>query len=76
MIAEGWIKSQPDKKDKRLINYSLTETGKTMVMTHWPDARQFAADIADLFDDNEFQQFKEMLDRANEQCDARLEEGK
>ena len=37
-------------------------------------ANRAAADIAELFDSSEFNQMKDMLDRANELCDARLQE--
>ena len=72
MIANGWVASMPDNNDKRRVRYQLTATGKKLVARHWPDAKQFAQDIAELFDDEEFEQFKVMLDRASAACDVRL----
>ncbi len=75
MISNGWLKSRPDEKDKRRIRYELTGEGAKLVKRHWPAARQFAADMAELFDGKEFDQFREMLDRANASCDDRLAQG-
>lgn len=72
MISNGWIESRPDKKDKRRTRYELTREGSKLIGKHWPDAKQFAADIAELFSKEEFNQFKEMLERASAACDARL----
>ncbi|MGI9356705.1 MAG: MarR family winged helix-turn-helix transcriptional regulator [Rhizobiaceae bacterium] len=74
MISDGLITSRPDEDDMRRIKYELTAAGTKIIKKHWPDAKRFAADIAELFDSSEFNQMKDMLDRANELCDARLQE--
>lgn len=72
MIAQGWVISRPDDTDLRRIQFSLSQAGQDIVQASWPDAKDLAADTAQLFDDAEFQLFKQMLDRANAACDARL----
>lgn len=70
--SRGWLKSNSDNDDQRRILYRLTEPGEEVIRQRWPDARQFAADIAELFDEKEFTQFRDYLDRAHHLCDARL----
>ncbi len=72
MISEGWIASRPDQDDQRRIQYSLTDAGTKIIKAYWPRAQQFAADIAELFDDDEFIKIRDMLDRANALCDERI----
>jgi len=72
MIDQGWVKSRADDTDQRMVKYALTEAGTQLIETYWPDAKQFGADISSLFSASEFEQFREMLDRANASCDERL----
>jgi len=72
MIEMGWISGRFDDDDQRRIQFALTDSGKELVQKIWPEAKKFAAEMSELFDKNEFIQFKEMLDRANASCDARL----
>lgn len=72
MVIKGWIANRPDADDQRRTLYSLTDSGATLVEKFWPDAKLFAADIAELFDKDEFEQLRAMLDKANALCDARL----
>ena len=72
MVAQGWLTSRVDKTDQRRIQYELTEAGAALVHRHWPEAKQFAADIRGLFNETEFKLFRDMLDRANADCDERL----
>ena len=72
MISDGWIESRPDPVDHRRIQYKLTAEGERIIEENWPHAKAFAADLAELFDEDEFDQFKTMLDKANEAIDVRL----
>lgn len=74
MISKGWIASRSDENDQRRIQYTLTENGTKIIDNIWPQAQQFAGDIAELFDEDEFDQFKKMLDRSNVSCDTRLKD--
>ena len=76
LISLGWVRDRPDDEDQRRIIYELTEPGVQVIETYWPKARQFAADVAVLFDEDEFYHLREMLDRVHTLCDARLEPGK
>lgn len=72
MITAGWVTSRPDREDSRRIQFELTKDGEALIKEFWPKAKEFAADIGDLFTDQEFNQFKSMLNTANASCDARL----
>ena len=72
MITAGWVTSRPDRDDDRRIQFELSQSGEALIKECWPKAKEFAADIGDLFTDQEFNQFKDMLNRANTSCDARL----
>lgn len=47
-----------------------------IIEENWPHAKALAADLAKLFDEDEFDQFKPMLDKANEAIDVRLKHSK
>lgn len=72
MISAGWVAGRPDDGDQRRIQFNLTKAGENLVKMIWPEAKKLAEDIAELFDENEFEQFKGLLDKANLFCDARL----
>jgi DNA-binding MarR family transcriptional regulator len=72
MVTKGWVESRPDPVDHRRIQYRLTEGGTALVEENWPHAKAFAANLAGLFDEDEFDQFKAMLDKANSAFDQRL----
>ncbi len=72
MLTAGWITSRPDRDDNRRIQFELSPTGEALIEQYWPKAKQFAADLGALFDKDEFEKFKEMLDRANASCEIRL----
>lgn len=72
MIANGWLSNRSDQNDKRQIRYELTETGEILVATHWPEAKKFASEIAELFNQEELDNFMEMLNRAKGLCDEML----
>lgn len=72
MIGKGWINSRPDEEDQRRIQYKLTDNGAAIVQDVWPHAKALANDMAGLFGESEFEQFKGMLDKASVSCDARL----
>lgn len=75
MISDGLIESRPDSVDQRRIQYRLTPAGELVIEENWPHAKAFAADVAELFDDEEFEQFKMMLDKTNEAIDERMKNG-
>lgn len=72
MIAKGWVRSRADENDQRRINFELTDSGVALVEHYWPEAKQFAADVKELFSEEEFEQFKVMLERVTELCNKRL----
>ena len=72
MIREGWVVAREDGRDLRRIQFELTETGQALIREYWPKAKAFAADVGALFTEEEFQQFKEMLERVNASCDDRM----
>ncbi len=74
MISKGWVESRDDMQDKRRIQYDLTRDGIKIVEKIWPDAKLLAADISNIFSDTEFVQLKNLLDRANASCEARLKD--
>lgn len=75
MIDLDWVASRADPMDHRRIQYKLTEKGAALIEQNWPHAKGFAADVAELFDDDEFVQFREMLDKVNGAFDKRLKNG-
>ncbi|WP_299026259.1 MarR family winged helix-turn-helix transcriptional regulator [uncultured Sulfitobacter sp.] len=75
MTAKGWIESRADPIDHRRILYRLTNEGASIIEENWPHALDFAANVASLFDEDEFDKFKTMLDKANQAFDQRLKNG-
>ncbi|MBL4785953.1 MAG: winged helix DNA-binding protein [Cohaesibacteraceae bacterium] len=74
MEKKGWVVRTKDKKDRRLVLFSMTDQGKAMFQTFWPDAQALSQDVRNLFDEEEFNQLRDGIDRANDRLDALLEE--
>ncbi|MBL4785457.1 MAG: winged helix DNA-binding protein, partial [Cohaesibacteraceae bacterium] len=74
MEKKGWVIRTKDKKDRRLVLFSMTDQGKAVFQTFWPDAQALSQDVRNLFGEEEFIQLRDGIDRANDRLDALLEE--
>ena len=73
MIKQGWVAGRGDGEDRRRIQFTLTQQGEALVREYWPEAKAFADEISALFSEDEFKEFRRMLDRLNSACEFRLQ---
>ncbi|MFK7752348.1 MAG: MarR family winged helix-turn-helix transcriptional regulator [Sedimentitalea sp.] len=73
MHEKGWLTRNPDRNDKRLAIFTMTQAGQSLFMSIFPAADALAKELSDLFSDDEARQLRDMLDRAREHAAALLD---
>ena len=74
MQAKGWLMRSPHPSDKRLAIFAMTDKGRSIFQSIFPDADALAREFSGLFSEEDAIQFRDMLDRAREHAAHLLDE--